>query len=391
LYKAIGAPEMSGEDDFLAVLKQMQDYQPTTKDGKKVYALSAWTDWGIWPYMIMYPFSYGYGNKGDYASVSRETGEMESNLLKEDGVFWRGIAFYNRAYRMGIFDPEGFTMKWDQYRKKVANGEVLTSPNPNDTVNPSLTNELAAMVCLPGAFPYVNGVFPGESLIGYGNNGARAISASCKYPERAMQLLNYFDSDEGARLIMNGVKGVDWDVIDGKPQLIGEYLKAVQSGETAEYCKKTLIGVLSLQTTGSVLPADNYPVDLRNTPEVAAQSATPGLKDFAKYFDSSFEYPGQAYAKLYKEGKIKTTFGTPHLGMGLMGTPSDTTNQTLSKGTQLFAANVAKFIMAKDDATFEAEKKKFIEDLKAMGYEKAFAEILDLYEQGKQIADKFTK
>ena len=390
VYKAIGAPEIKNEDDFLAVSKKMQEYQPKTKDGKKVYALSAWTDWGLWPYMISYPFSYGYGNKSDFGSLNYATGELESNLLKEDGVFWKGIAFWNKAYRMGIFDTEGLTQKWDQYQKKIQTGEVLTSAANWVAADPALTNELAANVIIPGAFPYIHSVYTNDSPLGYANTDARAITSNCKYPERAMQLLNYFDSTEGARLIMNGVKGVEWDVVDGKPQLIGEYLKTVQSGTTAEYYKKTQITTLNLYTTGSVVPEDGYPVDLRNAPEIAINAASPGFKDFAKFYDPNFSYPGQVYDKFVKDGKVKTATNSV-LGSVLAPPDDANTSQILNKGSQYFISNIAKLIMAKDDAKFAAEKKKVIDDIKAMGYEAAFADIQKNYDLGKETAKKFAE
>lgn len=97
----------------------MQDAHPTTSDGKKVYALSAWTDWGLWPYTIAYPFSHGYNNIDNNQLSNEVTNEIEDMFIKEDGIFWQGLAFFNKAYRMGIMDPEAFTMKAAQYNEKV--------------------------------------------------------------------------------------------------------------------------------------------------------------------------------------------------------------------------------------------------------------------------------
>lgn len=89
----------------------MVDAHPTTADGKKVYALSGWSDWGIWPYMISYPFDMGYTNSGNNQFINNETGEFEDMFTVEDGPLWKALSFYNKAYRMGIMDPEAFTMK----------------------------------------------------------------------------------------------------------------------------------------------------------------------------------------------------------------------------------------------------------------------------------------
>ena len=100
-YKELGYPEISTEDEYLDVLKQMVDAHPTTADGKKVYALSGWIDWGLWPYTISYPFSFGYTNIDNNQLYNEVDDVLEDQFLDEDGVFWRSLAFFNKAYRMG--------------------------------------------------------------------------------------------------------------------------------------------------------------------------------------------------------------------------------------------------------------------------------------------------
>lgn len=56
LYKEIGAPEIKNLDDFLTVLKQMQDLTPQNEDGQNVYAISLFKDWDR-SYMTMGMFA----------------------------------------------------------------------------------------------------------------------------------------------------------------------------------------------------------------------------------------------------------------------------------------------------------------------------------------------
>ncbi len=92
-YKELGCPEITSEDEYLDVLKQMVDAHPETEDGKKVYALSGWTDWGLWPYKISYPFSFGYENLDNNQLFSHVTGDLEDMFTKEDGIFWKSLSF----------------------------------------------------------------------------------------------------------------------------------------------------------------------------------------------------------------------------------------------------------------------------------------------------------
>ena len=54
LYRDIGAPEIRTTEDYLDVLEEMQMLANERKDsgGDKVYAISGWSDWGLWPWWV---------------------------------------------------------------------------------------------------------------------------------------------------------------------------------------------------------------------------------------------------------------------------------------------------------------------------------------------------
>lgn len=378
-YKAIGSPEMNGEDEYLDVLKQIQDYaQSQRTDGKKVYALSAWTDWGAWPYIIPYPFSHGYTNLNANFLGNCETGEVENEFLEEDGVFWKGMKFFNKAYRMGLFDPEGLTQKWQQYCDKIENGLVLTN---------YLTRNSPNTVLLPGAFEILPDIYDYDLACGYQVNDSRAISTNCKYPERAMQLLNYLETDEGARLIFNGVQGEDWDYVDGVPQPIGERLKYLNSGDSYEYDSKRGINTLEYFCSGVQQPEDGYPVKLTNTKNYKMEHATPEQQEFAADY-GDFKYPGQVYDQWVKDGIGKTCSVVP-VSLQIIGPCSEEAQQIQSNGEQYFNSNLSKVVLAESDEQFEKAKQDIISDLKAMGYENAANEFIENAKVAKEEAASF--
>ena len=94
-----------------------------------------------------------------------------------------------------------------------------TQPDKN------ICGEDAAMYMIPGTFPYAMQIYPYANPLGYQAANALVISANCEYPERAMELIEFMTSDEGARLVRTGVPGEDWDVVDGEPELIGKRLE----------------------------------------------------------------------------------------------------------------------------------------------------------------------
>ena len=395
-YKELGCPEITSEDEYLDVLKQMVDAHPETEDGKKVYALSGWTDWGLWPYKISYPFSFGYENLDNNQLFSHVTGELEDMFTKEDGIFWKSLSFFNKAYRMGIMDPEAFTMKNAQYHSKVSNGEILVAADNWDTPDVAICGENAGMYVLPGAFPYIAGIYPLESRLGYTTTNAICISANCKYPEKAMELLEYLNSDEGSRLVRTGIQGEDWDIVDGKPELIGKRLDNFVSNNTQEkdYADKASpqgIGKYSWMCSIQAInpTADGYPNDLTNSKEYTMLSVSAADKDFSDYYGAGkAQYPGEAYVQLVEEGKMKSLDANLITGK-LMEPVSDDAVKIFSKADEYFQANIAKIITCEDEAALEAQKQKMISDVLAMGYEKALAEVQEQFEKAKEMEKQF--
>lgn len=397
VYKAIGSPKISGDDSFLSVLKQMQDYERNRFGTDDIYALSAWTDWGTWPYIIDYPFAYGYMNS-NYNQLLSPSGELESQFLDVDGVFWQGIKFFQKAYSMGIFDAEGLTQKYSQYSDKIKKGKVLCAGlnSFSYSLDRAALGENAVLAVLPGSTQYIPAVYNTDSILGYSSSNARAINANCKYPERAMQFLNWCDSVDGARMLTNGNQGVEWDYVNGVPQLIGEYKDAVLNGTGNDYAEKHQNGILGTNkadlgrylTTGQFKTDDGYPIDLKSTKELKEQSAYPAQKSFAQDFGSDLHYFGEVYDKWIKAGDAKTitSYG---IASGLMESPTDKTITTESKATEYFMANISKVVLAKSNDEFEAKKAEMIQAFKDMGLEACDQEIQTLYQKAKTVADPF--
>lgn len=383
IYKEIGSPEIHNEDEYLEVLKQMQDYQREKTGDNSIYGLSLWADGGLWPFIITYPFSRGQtnGSTANY-SVDLETGEYIRNFMDTDSAFWDGIRFYNKAYNMGILDPDGFTQKQEQYSEKVSNGKVLCGTEWT-TVNPDICGEDAVSVYLPGSgFEYLSGVYDNPAPCGYQLTCATAISTNCKDPERAMQFINWLNSDEGARILANGVLGEDWDVIDGVPQYIGEMKEALMNGTSGDY--KTNKGELSFANshlyTGYIVSEDGYPAKLTNTEDYLESMTNSQLRSFAE--DFGCEYPGQVYRKWVEEGTVKTVQTEKGATvMCLIGAISDESMQISSEASNYLMSHISKLIMAESQEDFDAEQASVIDKFIEIGVDKCDEEISAMFDE----------
>lgn len=124
LYKELGSPEITNLDEYLDMLIEMQKLEPKTADGKTVYAYSLELNSVrdvVWPWH----YTFGYYTSNDFINTNINTGEMVYEPLDEDSPFWNSLAFYNKVYKAGLFDPDSFTQTNDDKVAKVANGQVL--------------------------------------------------------------------------------------------------------------------------------------------------------------------------------------------------------------------------------------------------------------------------
>lgn len=375
-YKEIGAPELNTMDDLLDAVEQIVAKHPTTDDGKPVYGVSMWQDWGIWPYLIPpITFTEIAGTTSDLTAASVGTSDFISVLTDESSNFWTAMDFYNDAYRRGLLDPDSLTMKNNDYMAKATSGQIVVGPATwaMGDFNAQHTEDGTGYIVVPaGKLAWTGQVNP----IGWSDK-SYSISKSSKNPEKAMEFLNYIYSYEGARTMYNGIEGTHWTMEDGVPKLTAETL-ALKAKGGAEYEASGLSLDRNIIGLGGdfVDPNDGQPINLFTSEEALEQSATVLEKDFAEHYGA--KYSGQVFQKMVDEGKLDT-YTTWMEGLSdeeilksstVPGVvlPEDRKKQEASL-KELAAREAAKIILSKDDASFEKAKQTALESFKKAGAE----------------------
>lgn len=390
VYAEAGYPEAGDLDSFLNMMKLMQDTYPETPEGKKTYALSGWTDWGVWPFFIVSVFNGGNTDVAYATIYNKETGKIQN--LYDSAEFWDGLYLHYRAYNMGILDPDIFINNFDTYYEKVKAGQVLTlhaSWWVTDINNFFAANGSPEMgfELIPNETGNISDVYYDEWPLGWLGSYAHAITTNCEYPEKAMDFINFCYSDEGAKLIYRGIEGEDWETVDGVPQLTQTYLDGTASNE--KY--RSMRGFTYQRLVGpdtSQLASDGYPYDLTASVTEFIKQLNPIDIEFSTHY-GDYQYPGEAVAGMVEQGKMKTFDYEYQLAPSLVKEPSQETQQVLAEVEEYFKANIAKLIMAKDDAEFESLKAQMIADINAKGYDKALTEMKTLYAEAEESANSF--
>lgn len=220
LYAKLGYPEITEMEDYLTVLKDMMKLEPTTPDGKKVYAFSFWKDWDGSHMMNAKQFAAMHGFNDDTGGVVlvNYSEPKYQDLLQEDGYYLRTLKMYFDANQMGLVDPESPTQNWDTMFAKASNGQFLFNwfswLRPVNTMD-NMNNGKGMMLV-----PFKNEVMCSYGKNIYGANRISAIGANCKTPERVMEYINWMCTPEGVMLSTNGPEGLAWTKgSDGKYKL----------------------------------------------------------------------------------------------------------------------------------------------------------------------------
>lgn len=386
-YKEIGAPVIKTPDDLLNVLVQIQKNHPTTANGKKVYGVSSWSDWG--PYVYVQPMFDFTGNAPSGYSEAlldppyQVTPYPKALYTDPNSNYWMMVEFEYKAKKLGLLDPDSLTQKNDDFMAKCTAGQVIYTWATWIEGNFNAENAKNGMgymdIPVEGGYSYaVSPVYPNP--IGW-KDKAYAISKNCKTPDRAMDFFNYIFSYEGARTMYSGIEGVNWEMKDGIPVLKQETIDLLaQGGENWAKTGITLDGNLLGFTGNSVNPTDNRPVDLFETPENYIARLNPLEKDFCSYY--KVDYPGALYTKMIDEKRLNNN---PPMDVAdftqarvkVMTPTTDDIKKIEAKLYDMAMTTAAKAILAKSDDEFAAIKTQAMKDFTDAGA----PAVLDWYTQ----------
>jgi len=378
-YKELGYPKISSTDDMINVLADMVKNHPTSPDGKKVYGVSLWNDWGTWGLTNTIGLMTGHRSNG-FDSNTQKFYDMYTDT--ENSAIWDTADFLFKAKQKGILDPDAFIDKYGDVEAKAAKGTLLFAPAtwPFESSNGEVLKQGPdkGFVTIPLDWGYTD--VAGKTVAGW-DGRQYAISKNAKDPQRAMDLINFLVSEEGSRLIGSGIQGVHWDIVDGKPQMKPETIKLASEG--GDPWKLTGIGRANQQgLTDYTVLSDGGIVNLLNTPEVFATKLNSLNEDYIKHYGVT--YPAEAYKKYVDEGKVTTLSDVPQDLFNALPKADDEIKNIGAKMTDLITKGIPSIVLSsKDEADYKVRQQALIDELKAAGSDRYFEWRVKGYEDTK--------
>lgn len=376
-YKELGYPKINSLDEFLDVMEQMQNAHPTAENGKKAYAFSMWMDWGTWPLAVS-GFQEGLSGN-NLMAVDNKNYEIAPSL-DADGYAWKYLQFWNRAKQRGLLDPDALTQGYSQWNEKLKAGQIYwMQPNWElATYAPDPSKGFAPVDISGGASDsYIFNFITSQGQDGY------AINKNCKYPDRAMDFLNYCASYEGTRLLLNGVEGQTWDIVDGKPLFREEVYNEVSKDSAA--AQKYGLGMydhLAGYAMAVIDPEYNVPFRYQMADYFMNEHLKEIDLDCATFYNVAL--PGQQFSKRTYNSYDNAYGDSLAPATGELKEIEDTLNKYITD-------NWAKIIISENDAEFEKNKAKFIEDINNLGYQEVIEAQKEAWSKCKAEVDELRK
>lgn len=373
-YKEAGSPTISSVDDFLNLLKTIQENHPQTESGKKTYGISRFNDWGLGhslsdPVIWKYCAQYGLNELCSFYIPDL----TYKDLYDEDHMYWLTSEMYFKANQMGILDPETYTQKNEDYSQKINEGQVFYSSMEwdFDAANAELNKQ-------GGTDKFVD--VPWEDKAEFPAWISRAsefgmsvrtfvVSSKCDEAKMKgiMRLFNFLFSEDGARSIMNGPKGVTWDYDENGVAVFTEDCKQ-KLQENPDYLLEQganrYLGIIGQDYDALAISEaneGNY-IDLRLSKEYVEEHMSAADKDYCEFY--GVDIPLEAGTKRENQ----STICEGYINLMPAQNPTDI-ERSKTKIIDYLQQAVPAMVFSETREEYDQKFAEIQSELKAMGYD----------------------
>lgn len=216
LYTEVGRPELNNLDDLLDCLAAIHEIHPTNEDGDPAYPFTLWADWDGNDNMIgianVVQLTTWYGEKLKQSAILKPDNTF-TTVYDRDAAYYKITKFLNKAYQMGLVDPESGEQPWDDVANKLSSGRAdlmwyswqVGFWNSVDRLNAG-----TGFIFIPVKDMF----FYADADRYYGSDRMFGIGANVegeKY-DRIMEFLDWYASPEGATFQHDGIEGLNYTV-----------------------------------------------------------------------------------------------------------------------------------------------------------------------------------
>jgi putative aldouronate transport system substrate-binding protein len=219
-YKELGYPELTNLEDYLPLMRKMLDNHPTNDNGQRMYGFALFSDWD--DTMMQNAQWIGQSKEGKMSLGYLEVDLWNNSIISvfdDTSSYKKALKFLYDANQMGLVDPNSPSMGFTQQTELSTAGRILFWPGYIANTG-RLSNEEEAAGKGYRAIPFKNERLITGAPSYVGEDNAMAISKDTKHLDKALAYLDYLYSYDGVWNLVNGRRGVKWDLnANGVPYL----------------------------------------------------------------------------------------------------------------------------------------------------------------------------
>lgn len=229
IYEAIGSPDMTTPEGFVAAVKKAKEMFPEVNGkplipiGSDQFSERGSNSFDIWLQNFL---AVPYEKDGKY--YDRNTDQEYLNWLK----------VFRQLGEEGYLNPEIFIDNRMQLSEKLVDGRYFCLFYQNTDIEEQekkIYKENPDRIYIAVEGPRNSkGEDPVLSVPGINGWTVTYISKNCKYPKKALELLNYMLSEEGQKLIYLGEEGTMYHMVDQRA-VINQEVADVLNTDREEY------------------------------------------------------------------------------------------------------------------------------------------------------------
>lgn len=271
IYQAIGSPDMSTPEGFLAALEKAHEQFPTADDG------AALVPFGSTALDISNGGDGAYGGTlQDFLNLApSEDGVFSDRDADEEYITW--IETFRKAYNDGYITNDQFSDNDNTMKEKLGQGRYFAYLHTNTKgLNEFMSDNNARnpeqtyiAVDGPKNSKGETSTFTGGNIGGWTQT---FITTSTAEPQKAMELLTYLASEYGTMVTTFGVEGETYNLVDGKA-VYSEQTEALRNSDIARFDKE--VGLGSYWFVGN----DNYAIQMGQQPATSIRQMVEWAQD----------------------------------------------------------------------------------------------------------------
>ena len=216
LYTAIGRPKLENLDDLLDALAAIHEIHPTNDEGDPAYPFTLWADWDGNDNMIgianVVQLTTWYGEKLKQSAILRPDNTF-TTVYDREAAYYKITKFLNKAYQMGLVDPESGEQDWNSVMNKLSTGRadlMWYSWEVGFWNSVDRLNDGTAFIFIPVG----DMLYYADADRYYGSDRMFGIGSQVegeKY-DRIMEFLDWYASPEGVTFQHAGIEGLNYTV-----------------------------------------------------------------------------------------------------------------------------------------------------------------------------------